>query len=108
MVLNMVATLDGKAALDGTTRGLGGDTDRELFRHLRTQADAIMAGAGTVREERYGRAVKDEALQDKRRDEGLAPEPVTVIVSAQHGPARRPAAPPGRGCARDRGDRGRG
>ena len=82
VVLNMIATLDGKAALGGTTRGLGGQTDRELFSHLRTQADAIMAGAGTVREERYGRAVKDEALQDKRRSEGLAPEPVTVIVSA--------------------------
>jgi len=82
VVLNMVATLDGKAALDGTTRGLGGDTDRELFRQLRTQADAIMAGAGTVREERYGRAVKDQALRAKREQEGLAPEPVTVIVSA--------------------------
>ncbi len=82
VVLNMVATLDGKAALDGTTRGLGGDTDRELFRHLRTQADAIMAGAGTVRAERYGRAVKDEQLRAKRQDEGLEPEPTTVIVSA--------------------------
>ncbi len=82
MVLNMVTTLDGKAALDGTTRGLGGDTDRELFRHLRTQADAIMVGAGTVRAERYGRAVKDDALRAKREDEGLAPDPVTVIVSA--------------------------
>ena len=82
VVLNMVATLDGKAALDGTTRGLGGDTDRELFRHLRTQADAIMVGAGTVRAERYGPAVKDEALRAKREDEGLAAEPTTVIVSA--------------------------
>lgn len=82
VVLNMVSTLDGKAALDGTTRGLGGDADRELFRHLRTQADAIMAGAGTVREERYGRAVKDDSLRAKRQDEGLEPEPVTVVVSA--------------------------
>lgn len=82
VVLNMVATLDGKAALDGTTRGLGGEADREIFRHLRTQADAIMAGAGTVREERYGRAVKSDALRAKRQDEGLAAEPLTVIVSA--------------------------
>ena len=41
-----------------------------------------MAGAGTVRAERYGRAVKDDALRAKRQDEGLAPEPTTVIVSA--------------------------
>ena len=52
------------------------------FHHLRTQADAIMAGAGTVREERYGRAVKNDALRAKREDEGLAAEPLTVIVSA--------------------------
>jgi riboflavin-specific deaminase-like protein len=82
VVLNMVASLDGKAVLDGTTRGLGGDVDREVFHHLRTQADAIMAGAGTVRAERYGRAVKDDALRAKREEEGLAPEPLTVIVSA--------------------------
>lgn len=82
LVLNMVASLDGKAVLNGTTRGLGGDADREVFHHLRTQADAIMAGASTVRQERYGRAVKNDALRAKREDEGLAAEPLTVIVSA--------------------------
>ena len=41
-----------------------------------------MAGAGTVRQERYGRAVKDQGLRAKREDEGLAAEPLTVIVSA--------------------------
>ena len=82
VVLNMVATLDGKAAVDGSTRGLGGETDRQLFHHLRTQADVLMAGAGTVRAERYGRAVKDPALRAKREEEGLAADPTTVIVSA--------------------------
>jgi riboflavin-specific deaminase-like protein len=82
LVLNMVATLDGKAAVDGTTRGMGGPTDRELFHHLRTQADAVMAGAGTIRQERYGRAVKTDELRAKREQEGLEPEPATVIVSA--------------------------
>ena len=99
VVLNMVVTLDGKAALDGTTRGLGGQTDRELFHHLRTQADVIMAGAGTVREERYGRAVKDEALRAKREDEGLAPSrprsssaPAWTCRPTCH--CSRPRAPP--------------
>jgi riboflavin-specific deaminase-like protein len=82
VVLNMVTTLDGKAVLDGTTRGLGGETDRQIFHHLRTQGDVIMAGASTVRNERYGRAVKSDELRAKREDEGLAPEPPTVIVSA--------------------------
>lgn len=83
VVLNMVATLDGKAAVDGTTRGLGGEADRELFHTLRTQADAILVGAGTAREERYGRAVKDPQRRAQREREGLDPEPIVVIVSSR-------------------------
>jgi riboflavin-specific deaminase-like protein len=83
LVLNMVASLDGKAALDGRTRGLGGEADRQIFHHLRTQADALLVGAGTVREERYGRATKSEELRAKREEEGLDPDPLTVIVSGR-------------------------
>jgi len=39
VVVNMVSTLDGRAATDGDTRGLGGDQDRELFHLLRTADD---------------------------------------------------------------------
>jgi riboflavin-specific deaminase-like protein len=83
LVLNMVSSLDGKAALQGHTRGLGGEADRELFHNLRTQADALMVGAGTVRAERYGRAIKSDQLRAKREEEGLDPDPLTVIVSAR-------------------------
>lgn len=83
VVLNMVATLDGKAAVEGTTRALGGEADRLIFHHLRTQADAILVGAGTVRRERYGRAVKSEELRAKREVEGLDPDPLMVIVSGR-------------------------
>lgn len=83
VVLNMVATLDGKAAVDGTTRGLGGEADRELFHGLRSQSDAILVGAGTAREERYGRAVKDPKRRALRERDGLEPEPVMVIVSSR-------------------------
>jgi riboflavin-specific deaminase-like protein len=82
VVLNMVATLDGKAAVEGSTRGMGGEADREIFHLLRTQADALLVGASTVRRERYGKAVKSDALRERREAEGLAPDPVTVIVSA--------------------------
>ena len=34
LVLNMVSTLDGKAAVDWRTEGLSSDLDRELFHHL--------------------------------------------------------------------------
>ena len=81
VVINMVATLDGKAAVGGSTRGLGGEADRELFHNLRTQADALLIGAGTVRDERYGKAIKTDALRARREEEGLAPDPTMVIVS---------------------------
>jgi riboflavin-specific deaminase-like protein len=83
LALNMVSSLDGKATIGWRTRGLSSELDRRLFHHLRTQADAVMVGAGTVRVERYGRMVKSEELRDKRRAEGLEPDPVAVIVSAR-------------------------
>jgi riboflavin-specific deaminase-like protein len=83
LVLNMVSSVDGKATLGGNTRGLSSEADRVLFHHLRTQADAVMVGAGTLRVERYGRIVRDPALREKREREGLAPDPLAVIVSAR-------------------------
>jgi riboflavin-specific deaminase-like protein len=83
LALNMVSTLDGKATIDWRTRGLSSELDRRLFHHLRTQADAVMVGAGTARVERYGRIVKSGELREKRRAEGLEADPLAVIVSAR-------------------------
>jgi riboflavin-specific deaminase-like protein len=83
LVLNMVATADGKATIEGRTRALGNEADRVSFHHLRTQVDAVLVGAGTVRIERYGRIIKDPALREKRVREGLAPDPLAVIASAR-------------------------
>ena len=53
-----------------------------MLQHLRTQVDAVMIGAGTMRAERYGRIVSDPELRGRReRVEKLAPDPVAVIVS---------------------------
>jgi riboflavin-specific deaminase-like protein len=79
----MVSSLDGKATIDWRTRGLSSELDRRLFHQLRTQADAVMVGAGTVRVERYGRMIKREELREKRRAEGLEPDPLAVIISAR-------------------------
>jgi riboflavin-specific deaminase-like protein len=81
--LNMVSSLDGKATLDWRTQGLSTEVDRRLFHHLRTQADAVMVGAGTVREERYGRMTKNDELRDKRVAEGRTPEALAVVVSGR-------------------------
>src|SRR3954470_722452 len=79
----MVSTLDGKATIDWRTKGISSELDRQLFHHLRTQADAVMVGAGTARVERYGRIAKSGELQEKREREGLARDPLAVLVSAR-------------------------
>jgi riboflavin-specific deaminase-like protein len=81
--LNMVSSLDGKATIEWRTKGLSTELDRRLFHQLRTQVDAVMVGAGTVRGERYGRMTKSQELREKRIAEGLAPDPLAVIVSGR-------------------------
>jgi riboflavin-specific deaminase-like protein len=83
LALNMVATADGRAAVEGRTRAISSETDRAIFHNLRTQADAVMAGAGTIRSERYGPLIKTDELRAKREREGLAPQPLAVIVSGR-------------------------
>ena len=50
----MVSSLDGRAALEGTSRKLGGPQDLEMLRALRRRADALIVGPGTVAAEGYG------------------------------------------------------
>jgi riboflavin-specific deaminase-like protein len=83
LVLNMVSTLDGRIAIDGRSGAIGNDADRELFHGLRTQADAVMVGAGTIRTERYGRMVRKPERREKRVAEGLAADPLAIVVSAR-------------------------
>ena len=83
VALNMVSSADGKAAVEGRTRAISSETDRAIFHNLRTQADAVMTGAGTIRTERYGPIVKNDELRAKRQREGVAPDPLAVIVSGR-------------------------
>jgi riboflavin-specific deaminase-like protein len=83
LALNMVATLDGRITIDGRSGPIGDEADRELFHCLRTQADAVMVGGGTIRTERYGRMVRKPERREQRVAEGLAPDPLAVIVSAR-------------------------
>jgi len=83
VVLNMISTVDGRASLGGRSGALGNRADRELFHGLRTAVDAVMAGAGTVRAERYGRIIPDESRRRLRRERGLSDEPLACIVSGR-------------------------
>jgi riboflavin biosynthesis pyrimidine reductase len=55
LLVNMIATADGRATIAGRTGPIANRADYELFHALRTRADAVMVGAETVRVEGYGR-----------------------------------------------------
>ncbi len=69
--INMVSSLDGKASIDGKSGGIGSSVDRETMRILRSKADAVMVGAGSLRAE------KVSLTSEGRR----SPEPLAVILS---------------------------
>ena len=57
--LCMVASIDGSTVVDGVSAGLSSDNDAEVLRRLRSIAQVIIVGAGTVRGEGYGAPTKD-------------------------------------------------
>ncbi|HTA12482.1 MAG TPA: dihydrofolate reductase family protein [Solirubrobacteraceae bacterium] len=83
VLLNMIATADGRATLGGRSGPLGGAADHALFHGLRGAVDAVLVGAATVRAERYGRMIADPAQRAARAARGLAPEPLACIVSGR-------------------------
>jgi riboflavin biosynthesis pyrimidine reductase len=83
VILNMVSTADGHATLGGRSGPLSGPADRALFHALRLAVDAVMAGAATVRVERYGRIIPDESRRRLRVERGLSEEPLACIVSGR-------------------------
>jgi riboflavin biosynthesis pyrimidine reductase len=80
-IVNFAATADGRATIGGRAGPIGSDADSELLQRLRTQADAVMIGAGTMRAERYGRMVSDPGYRAWRERIGLPHDPLAVIVS---------------------------
>jgi len=80
--LNFVSSLDGAVEVDGRSRPLSSDADRLVFHILRKLADAVMVGAGTLRQEGYRELRLDAQAQGFRREHGLAAQPTLVVVSA--------------------------
>jgi riboflavin-specific deaminase-like protein len=78
---NFVSSTDGKATAGGRSGPLGGEGDRRVFHLLRTQVDAVLAGTGTLRIERYGALVRSPEMLRIREDEGRRPQPLAVVVS---------------------------
>ncbi len=79
VLANMVASLDGRVALDGGSTGLGGEGDRAMFFALRGVVDAVLVGTATVRAETFGRLVASQERRAAREALGLAGDPWLVL-----------------------------
>lgn len=79
---NFVTTLDGSVqGSDHRSGTINTPSDHHVFALLRAHADAIIAGAETVRTEGYRAVTLEPWQQQLRRAEGLDPLPVLVIIS---------------------------
>jgi riboflavin biosynthesis pyrimidine reductase len=81
LIVNMVASVDGRAAVDGRSAPLTGAFDRALFHALRRSADAVLIGPRTLSAERYGPLVRGPERRRARTDRGLSPLPLACIVT---------------------------
>lgn len=93
---SMVATLDGAAAgADGLSKSISTPADQEVFALMRSYADAIVVGAGTVRAERYRPNPKPLVVVSRRGElpEHLADSAALLATGT---------ASPGLGAARGR------
>lgn len=59
VLINMVASVDGRASVAGKASGIGDETDRRAMRALRSRVDAVMVGAGTLRAEKLNLGLDD-------------------------------------------------
>lgn len=72
VIINMVSSIDGKSTIWGRTAGLGDEADRQTMRNLRSKADAVMVGAGTLRSERISLGLDEPAD---------GPQPLAVVAT---------------------------
>jgi riboflavin biosynthesis pyrimidine reductase len=91
----MVASLDGRATLEGTSRKLGGPHDLQMLLALRRRADALIVGPGTVRAEGYGPLPCPAVLVSRSFDlpweAGLFAAPGQRVLVYTHAGAEAPA-----------------
>jgi riboflavin biosynthesis pyrimidine reductase len=79
--INMVASVDGRATIEGRAHKLGSDTDTLLLTELRTLADAVLIGTGTLRAEGYARLVANAERVERRAAAGKPGTPTAVLIS---------------------------
>lgn len=80
--MNFVSSLDGAGHVRGKSEPLSSPADKRVFGLLRMHCDALMVGAGTVRDEGYHAVRLDAERRAWRVANGLAQYPTLVVVSA--------------------------
>ena len=85
LVAAMIASADGRAAVDGRAGGLGSPADRAVLRELRSDVDAILVGPTTLIEEQYS-TLLDADHRERRIASGLAAEPIAATISRRLDP----------------------
>jgi riboflavin biosynthesis pyrimidine reductase len=81
VMLNMISSVDGAAAVEGKSGGLGSQADHQIFHELRGLADVILVAAGTVRAEGYGPARPDPKTREARVARGQAEAPPIAVIT---------------------------
>jgi 2,5-diamino-6-(ribosylamino)-4(3H)-pyrimidinone 5'-phosphate reductase len=72
VILNVVASVDGKATIGGRASRIGSRVDHRAMRTLRSKVDAVMIGANTLRAEKLSLGLDEFAP---------GPQPMAVIVT---------------------------
>ncbi len=80
-LVNFVATVDGSASSRGRSGGIGDEGDRGIFHALRERVDAVLAGTGTLRTERYGRMLGKAERRQRRLEAGRTAEPLACVIT---------------------------
>lgn len=82
VVANFVVSPDGSVSTGGRVGGLSSPTDQHVFHLLRSAADVVLVGAGTVRAEGYGPHRPTDEQRAWRTGAGLTPTAAMAVVSA--------------------------
>jgi riboflavin biosynthesis pyrimidine reductase len=81
----MVASADGRAAVEGHAAGLSSPADRTHYRSLRTACDACLVGPSTLVIESYSKLL-DPHQRELRERLGLPSEPLLATISRRLDP----------------------
>ena len=80
VIANMVMTLNGEATVDGRSAPIGTPVDRFILGRLRTSADVLLSGAGTMLAENIS-AVMPEAEAARRVAAGRSPRLLVALLA---------------------------